>query len=295
LVIVVPQALADERIRQSGDDGRRWLAALPDLVERLCDSWAVEPIGESARHGANALVLPVRRRSEQCMLKVSWHQQTVVDEARALRAWGGDDAVLLLAALPREGALLLERLDDSCTLQALDLMAAAAVAGAMIRRLAIPAPSEMPRLGMVAAEVAETLQPRQAALGSPLPQRWLDLAVHLERDLAADAGEALVHGDLHYGNVLGGTRQPWLAIDPRALAGDPELSVPELIWTRIDEAADSRDVRTLLDVIVEAGGLDPEKAHAWTVVRAVDYWLWGLENGLTEDPIRCHRLLDILA
>ena len=164
----------------------------------------------------------------------------------------------------------------------------------MIRRLSIAAPSGVPRLRDLAAEVAETLQPRQAALGSPLPPRWVDLAVQLERDLAADAGQALVHGDLHYGNVLAGLRQPWLAIDPRAFAGDPELSVPELMWTRIDEATDSALVRTLLDTIVEAGGLDAEKARAWTEVRAVDYWLWGLDNGLTEDPIRCHRLLDVL-
>jgi hypothetical protein len=27
------------------------------------------------------------------------------------------------------------------------------------------------------------------------------------------------------------------------------------------------------------------------VFRAVDYWLWGLHHGLTEDPGRCHRLL----
>jgi hypothetical protein len=28
---------------------------------------------------------------------------------------------------------------------------------------------------------------------------------------------------------------------------------------------------------------------------AVDYLLWGLDNGFTEDPVRCHRLLDTLA
>jgi len=27
---------------------------------------------------------------------------------------------------------------------------------------------------------------------------------------------------------------------------------------------------------------------------AVDYLLWGLDNGFTEDPVRCHWLLDIL-
>jgi hypothetical protein len=28
--------------------------------------------------------------------------------------------------------------------------------------------------------------------------------------------------------------------------------------------------------------------------RAVDYWLWGLAAGLTEDPLRCRRLVSVL-
>lgn len=293
-MIVVPPGLVEERVRQAGDDGRRWLATLPEKVDRLCEIWGLELVDRSAAHGANALVVPVVRGSEQCMLKVSWHAQTLVNEATALRAWGGDHAVLLLDALPSENALLLERLDSARTLRSLDLMPAAEVAGSMIRRLAIPAPSDVPQLGDAAAETAETLQPRQDALGGPVPGRWVDLAVQLERDLAADADNLLVHGDLHYGNILAGTRHPWLAIDPRGAAGDPEFSVPELMWTRIDELSDPVAVRRLLDVIVAAGDLDADKARAWTIVRAVDYWLWGLDIGLTWDPARCDRLVDIL-
>jgi Aminoglycoside/hydroxyurea antibiotic resistance kinase len=93
----------------------------------------------------------------------------------------------------------------------------------------------------------------------------------------------------------GRNRQPWLAIDPKAIAGDPELSVPELMWTRLHEAETAGDIRALLAAITHAAALDPAKARAWTIVRAVDYWLWGLDHGFTEDPVRCHRLLDALA
>jgi streptomycin 6-kinase len=30
-----------------------------------------------------------------------------------------------------------------------------------------------------------------------------------------DPGETLMHGDLHFANVLRSDREPWLAIDPR--------------------------------------------------------------------------------
>jgi streptomycin 6-kinase len=33
----------------------------------------------------------------------------------------------------------------------------------------------------------------------------------------------------------------------------------------------------------------------WVFVRTIDYWLWGLENGLTSDPLRCQRIAEALA
>ena len=101
----------------------------------------------------------------------------------------------------------------------------------------------------------------------------------------------LVHADLHYGNVLVGQRESWLAIDPKPVAGDPEHAVPELLWTRVDELEDAAAIRRLLAVLASSGELDGDKARGWAIVRGVDYWLWGLENGLTEDPKRCQRIL----
>jgi streptomycin 6-kinase len=41
--------------------------------------------------------------------------------------------------------------------------------------------------------------------------------------------------------------------------------------------------------------LDRAKAIAWGFVRSIDYWLWGLDNGLTSDPVRCQRIASALA
>ena len=30
-------------------------------------------------------------------------------------------------------------------------------------------------------------------------------------------------------------------------------------------------------------------------VRSIDYWLWGLDHGLTSHPRRCHRIASALA
>jgi streptomycin 6-kinase len=202
--------------------------------------------------------------------------------------------VRLIDARVTDGALLLERLDAGRTLRDLPLLDAAAEAGRLIRRLSVPAPPGLPEVRHYAAEVADGLAGRNDELGVPVPGEWVSLAAELERRLAAGAGSTLVHADLHYGNVLAGDREPWLAIDPHAVVGDPELSVPELLWTRLDEVSDRDGLHRLLDTVVAAGGLDRRRAWEWSVVRAVDYWLWGLPLGLTEDPARCRRLLAML-
>ena len=48
------------------------------------------------------------------------------------------------------------------------------------------------------------------------------------------------------------------------------------------------------DAVVEAAGLDRDRARDWVVLRAADYLRWGLDHGLTEDPLRCRRLLAAL-
>jgi hypothetical protein len=50
-----------------------------------------------------------------------------------------------------------------------------------------------------------------------------------------------------------------------------------------------------LDTLIENGRLDRARAVAWSFVRSIDYWLWGLENGLTIDPLRCQRIASALA
>jgi streptomycin 6-kinase len=280
---------------QASIQGRAWIAALPALLDRLCRSWRLQVEDGGAARGYHGVVVPVRRGAERCVLKLTWPVERTVDEARALTAWKGRGAVLLLEADLEAGALLLERLDPTQTLESMDLGAAAQVAGRLLRRLAIPAPDGVRPLRAVADDIEVSLPGRQERLGRPLPEGWLATATGLAHELGASAGDRLVHADLHYGNILAGTREPWLAIDPKPVAGDPEHAVPELLWTRVDELQDAQAIRRLLTVLAGSGELDGERARGWAIVRCVDYWLWGLENGLTEDPKRCRRILAALA
>lgn len=293
-MIVVPARFAAWRSQLGGAAGRRWISELPGLVEQLCAEWSLTVEDPAPRHGGLGLVVMVRRAGVPLALKVSWQETSTHDQEVALAAWDGRGAVQLVEAAPDRGALLLERLDPGRTLHDLELWTAAELAGRLIRRLSVPAPPGLRTLSTVAAEMALHLARRQQALGDPVPRAWLDAARGLAQELGERPVGVLVHADLHYGNVLAGRREPWLAIDPRAIDGSPEFSVPELLWTRADDLVDGAAVRRLVRVLADSGELDHEIARGWAVARCVDYWLWGLESGLTEDPVRCEKVLTAL-
>ncbi len=277
--IQVPPAFA----HQWGADaaaGSRWLGSLPGLVDNWCRRWSLTREPGPALHGTTALVVPVRRGDQACV------------ETAALRAWDGRGAVRLLEADDSGTVLLLERLDPHRSLTDVDLATAASIAGQLIRRLTVPAPQGLWTTAAAAADLAVSVPRRQAALGFPVPAGWAGAAVDAAHQLANSAAVTLVHTDPHWGNVLAGEREAWLAIDPKPACGDPERSIPELLWTRADEVPDPTGLRTLLAAVIDAGSLDPYRAQAWVVARTVDYWQWAAGVGLTDDPRRCARVLN---
>jgi streptomycin 6-kinase len=176
-----------------------------------------------------------------------------------------------------------------------DVAEAVAVAGRLLRRLAVPAPEGPPRLKEVAERLSETLPERWERYGRPIPPRRLDAARDLAVQLGACAGGLLVNYDLHYADVLAGEREPWLAVDPKVVVGDPEYGVAQLLWRRLEAMQAQGGLDQHFQALTEAAGLDPDLARAWTLVRCVDYWLWGLSVGLTADPARCEAIIDWLA
>ena len=278
-------------------EGRGWIAGLESLVEALAAEWRLSRTTDAGWYGYNAVVMPVERDEAPLALKVTWPPEGVALEVRALQTWHGRGAVGLIASDERRGALLLQRLDPARSLASVPLAEAAIVAGQLIRTLAIAAPEGVPSLEGVALGIAASLPIRQRLLGTPIPGRWVRAAVRLATDLATASHPALIHADLHYANVLAGGRPaaPWVAIDPKPFVGDPERSVAELLWTRADALADAQALTGLLETIVRSGGLDRDRALAWGFVRAIDYWLWGLEHHLTADPVRCERVASTLA
>ena len=223
-------------------------------------------------------------------LKVGTRHPETQHEHLALQHWHGNGAVLMLRADPRRMAMLLERLSLTDLTELWDLEACEIVAG-FYGRLHIPAPPQLMLLSSYVGEHVERLArlPRDA----PVPRRLVEQAVSLGRAFATDPATdgRLIHADLHYENVLAGEREPWLAIDPQPMSGDPHYEPAPLLWNRLDElAGDVRGgLRRRFHTVVDAAGLDEDRARDWVVVRELMNVLWELEEPTPDrDRVTAH-------
>ncbi|WP_232820195.1 aminoglycoside phosphotransferase family protein [Brachybacterium sp. YJGR34] len=275
--------------------GREWLDRLPGLVSAHCARWGLVVDGP-CRHGSNALVVPVLQGSRPAVLRLSPPGDDIAGEVAALAHWDGRGVVKLLAADPAEGSMLLERLDPSRSLATTPLPEAAATLGRLARELAVPAPEDVLSTSEIAAEEAAHFERRWQALHEPVPEVLLTAATAAARRRAdCDPGSSSVDGDLHYEQVLTGERHRWTVVDPVLLCGDIEYDIGRALWSRLDEMPEDRDVHRAVEAFVAAAGVPRSRARDWVLVRSMSYLLWGLERGLTEDPPRCHRLLELFA
>jgi streptomycin 6-kinase len=277
VTIALPQevlAFADR-----GPTWAEWVRRLPRLTATILDEWELAVDGEPMS-GWTALVVPVvTDAGERAVLKLRCPGDEEEHEHLALQRWGGDGAVRMLRADPGRRALLLERLHRR-DLTAAPVLEACEIVAGLYPRLHVPAlPQLRPQTSYIERWTDDLSRlPRSA----PVPHRLVEQAVSLGRDLVADPASVgtLIHGDLHYENVLAGDREPWLVIDPKPTSGDPHYEVAPLLCNRWDEVhGNVRDeVRRRFHTTVDAAGLDEDRARDWVVVRMVHNAMWEIED-----------------
>ncbi|MGY1579967.1 aminoglycoside phosphotransferase family protein [Streptomyces sp. MN13] len=290
-VIHVPEELAASQEKFNGDEGRAFIARLPELATAFLDRWELRLDGPSM-YGWCALVLPVLRADgTPAVLKLQLLDEESVGEPVALRAWAGDGAVRLLDHDPDTCTMLLERLDPARMLSHVpDSRAAVLVVARLLARLtALPAPPELRRLGDIAHAMLEQTPWALERVPDPAARRLIADCAAAVREVVDEPGDRLLHWDLHYENVLAADRADWLAIDPKPLAGDPGFD----LLPAIDNRFDPDEVRWRFDAMTDALALDRSRARAWTLGRVLQNCLWEIEDGrpVEEEQLEIARRL----
>ncbi|GAA1085326.1 aminoglycoside phosphotransferase family protein [Nocardiopsis composta] len=284
--IDVPDAFAAAYAEQ-GAEARAWLAGLPRTGGGLLERWDLRPDGPTA-YGMASIVLPVRRADgAPAALKLQQPREETTAAAIGLRTWRGDGIVRLLDSDEESGGQLLERLDASRPLSAVaDDGAAVQILAELLARLtSVPAPAGLRSLSGVASAMLDQVPAALPALRDPAERRLVRTCASAVAELVGEPGDRLLHWDLHYDNVLAAEREPWLAIDPEPLAGDPGFDLLPALDNRWEEAVATGDpARAVLgrfDRLTEVLGLDRWRATGWTLGRVLQNALWDVEDGRT--------------
>jgi streptomycin 6-kinase len=262
-------------------------------VAGLVDEWSLElePAFEPAHI---SLVVPVRREDgSAAVLKLNFPEPESVREADALACWDGAGAARLLGRDDERRALLLERCLPGTCLWEVEEDEATEIAAEVLGQLwGQPPAGEFRSLVDEAARWAETLPETWEQAGRPFEQALLDEAVEFLRAVPPAEEAALLHQDLHGGNILRSERG-WLAIDPKPLVGERAFDVASLLRDRRDELARDPDTATRVqrrvDFYSERLPLDRERVRGWGIAHAL---AWGFEGGRPlPGHIECARAL----
>ncbi|MFJ2937468.1 aminoglycoside phosphotransferase family protein [Streptomyces sp. NPDC087219] len=290
-MIHVPDQLVASQVKYNGEAGRAFVAALPERAEEFLDRWGLRVAGPSM-YGMASLVLPVERVADgtAAALKMQILDEETEGEPVGLRVWDGGGVVRLLDHDADTGTMLLERLDEARPLSSVadTREAMGVVAGLLARLVALPAPEGMRGLGEIAAGMLADVPEAAGRLGAEDAAVLRDCAAAV-REVAGEPGDRLLHWDLHLDNVLAAEREPWLAIDPKPLAGDPGFDLLPALMDRFDPA----DVLWRFDLLAEVVG-DRGRAVAWTLGRVLQNGLWDVEDGepgLDAEQVEVARIL----
>jgi streptomycin 6-kinase len=268
-----------------GGRGDAWLRDLPRMISDIERRWDLRALPAVPNLSYNYVAPAVLADGTPAMLKLGVPNGEFTNEVEALRVYAGHAICRLLRAEPERGAMLLERLSPGTTLTRLaDDEHATSIAAQVMKRLWQPLPPTHSFPTVTGwAEGFGRLRATFAGRTGPFPAQVVEQAERLFADLLASASAPmLLHGDLHHDNMLRAEREPWLAIDPKGLAGEPAYEVGALLRNPADRihthANPRRAMARRVAILAEVLGFDPRRIAGWGYAQAVLSAWWSYED-----------------
>jgi streptomycin 6-kinase len=233
------------------------LAPLAAIARQVAGEWGLE-LGPPFAMSRFSYAAPA---GDDAVLKVLPQGDDESDnDPDALALWAGDGAVRLLRHDRERRVLLMERALPGLDISGHPEDEATAIAVEVGLRLWRPAAEPFRWIG--------DHVPRWLDNAANAPGEWNEL-IPLARELYASfepGRSTLVHGDFHHHNILDGGARGYLAIDSKAMLGEPEFDVPSFLWNPLPYRM-TPDVTERRIAAFVAGGLDEQRIRLWSVIR----------------------------
>jgi streptomycin 6-kinase len=285
LIMNIPPKFIQTMNELYGTAGKEWIDQLPALITTCEKRWSLTVLPPFAPLSYNYVAPALCADGKQVVLKLGFPNPELSSEIEALRWFGGRGIAQLLQGEPQQGILLIERVNPGTLLSSLENDDQAThIAAQVMRQLWRPIPAGQTTFIYVAkwAKGLERLRRRFNGETGPFPTLLVEEAENLFADLLASMGApVLLHGDLHHENILSAQRQPWLAIDPKGVVGEPAYEAGALLRNpgRILKSSElERITARRLDLLAEDLQLERSRLRAWGLAQAVLSAWWHLED-----------------
>lgn len=281
----VPAQFSRTIIEVYGAGGAEWLARLPDLIAEFERRWSLTILPPFAPLSYNYVAPALRAEGRPVVFKAGVPNPELRTEIEVLRLYDGHGIVQLLEADIDRGVMLLERLQPGTPLSTLaDDQRATSIAAQVMRQLWRPAPRQhsFPTVAKWAAGLRRLRRRFEGGAG-PLPARLVEKAEALFVELIGSMAEpVLLHGDLHHDNILAAERQPWLALDPKGVIGEPACEVGALLHNIAPQflagSSPGRILARRVHQLADELGFDRARVRDWGLAQAVLSAWWSIED-----------------
>ena len=302
------------------EDGEKFLAVLPFLIEEASQRWGLTDVQPVSNLSYNFVAFAKQKSSPfgrgqgegNIVLKIGVPCNELPSEIAALKLFNGNGACQLLDCDEERGFLLIERLnpgtmlseledDDARTHIAVDVMSK------LWRDINLESGSLLPN----AQELAPALQSfiklsdwfdglKKIRLlfdggTGPFPKELLERVESFLPELFADKNIKLMHGDFHHFNILKSQRG-WLAIDPKGVIGPVGYEAGPLMlnpWNSISDGGRFKaQAERRVSILSERLGWEKEKIIKWATAHAVLSAWWDTQPDGTggEYSLRCAKI-----
>lgn len=281
----LPEQFARNIVGLYGVKGEKWLADLPEILLQASGKWR---LSKDVRPFRNltfnfVAVCDDEPTGAEVVLKIGVPEEnsSIRREKNALEAFDGKGAVKVLAFDENLCAMLLEKVAPGETLAEVfpaDEIKAVRAAVETIKKLPRrPAnKSEFPPLENWTEDLAKaqktTFEPQKV---SEARRIFKDLREPPENRL-------LLHGDVHFDNILSARREPFLLIDPKGCVGEIGYEIAVFLndlagWT--NHLPNQKAVlRQAVEIFSESFNLEISELNRWAFAQAILAAWWMFED-----------------
>jgi streptomycin 6-kinase len=287
------QPLTRAKVAALGDDGARWLAALPQVLAHLRSAWSLTFDAALPGGSESYVTRATTRHGQPVVVKVAVTADGFAEEAATLQRAAGRGYARLLDVDLTRNALLLEALGGSLEVSGQPPETQLEILVDTLRTAWQPVgPEARPVPGVdKASQLYRLVNDLWLHLDRPCAEQVVFQALQYADTLRHPPAAALVvlHGDPHPGNALAVAPRPggetgYCFVDPDGFVGDMayDLGVTLRDWSsRLGDGSARGTAERYAGLLADRSGVDLARIWQWGFLERVSTGLYVMSFGAT--------------